>query len=283
MKNLKFKLFGSTLLALSLTAAAAATEPSNDADWSELRYEAKSMWATALTKLTLATQESAKFGQVQHLQLDGSVAKNTEREIILLAPDSGAVLERERFTRGKNQRLKQYTYAVDSVTRVRREPSANDTSPAQQWPISSQKKLKRPSSQECPVLTVIPALLKLAQTVSGAPDKSLTTCVHSDNNFYRVQMEKNGEEQLKVNYSLAEGKVSGKKATDVITVKVKRVGTPDGDMDFSLLGLSSPVVILVGKESGLPIQVRGKAPRIGDTQINLIAATLTPPATEQAR
>jgi hypothetical protein len=279
MTNQKFRLLGSTLLLLSLTAGA-ATEPSNDVNWSELRYEAKSIWATALTKLTLTTQESAEFGQVQCLLLEGSVAKNTERDIILLAPDSEAVLDRERFTSGKSQRIKQYAYGEDTVTRTRREPNAKDTLPEQQWPVSSEKKLKRPSLQECPVLTVIPALLMQVQAVSSEPDQTLTTCVHSDNNFYRVQMKKSGEEQLKVKYSLAGGKVSGKKTADVITVKVDRVGTLDGDSDFSLLGLSSPVVILVGKEAQLPLQVRGKAPRIGDAEINLIAATLAPSSVE---
>ncbi len=133
------------------------------------------------------------------------------------------------------------------------------------------------------MLTVIPALLILSQTVSSAPNQTVTTCVHSDSNFYQVQMKKSGEEQLSVNYTLADTTVTGEKATDVITVKVKRVGTPDGDMDFRLLGLSTPVAILVGKEAQLPLHVRGTAPRIGSTQINLTAATLTPSSKEQAR
>ena len=278
----KFSFIASTVLALSLAAGALA-QPDNDHSWSELSYEAKSMWATALSKLTLTTEESAEFGQVQHIHLEGSVAKNSERETILLSPENAAVLVRERFTSGRNQRMKQYAYDENTVTRTRREPGAAGTLPPHQWPISSEIQLKRPSLQECPVLTVIPALLILSQTVSTAPDQTLTTCVHSDNNFYQVQMKNSGEEQLKVKYILAGTKVSGKKSTDVITVNVKRVGTPDGDMDFSLLGLSPPVVILVGKEAQLPLHVRGTAPRIGSTQINLTAATLTPSSKEQAR
>lgn len=281
MKNQKFRLIVGTLLLL-FGAAGAAAEPTNDQPWSELRFEAKSIWATALTKLTLATQESAEFGQVQRLLLEGSVAKSSERDVFLLAPKTGTVLDRERFTRGKNQRIKQYAYSEKTITRTRREPGTDGTLPQQQWPISSEKTLQRPSLQECPVLTAIPALLMLAQTVPSAPNQTLTTCVHSDNNFYRVQMNKNGEETLKVNYRLAGTKVGGKKTADVITVKVERVGAPHGPVEFSLLGLSSPVVILVGKEARLPLQVRGKAPRIGDTQINLIAATLAPSTTEQA-
>lgn len=281
MKNQKIKLIGSAFLLLSLATGAAAA-PTDDQSWSELRYEAKSMWATALTQLTLATQESAEFGEVQRLLLEGSVAKSSERDSFLLAPNSGAVLDRERFTSGKNQRIKQYAYGEKTITRTRREQGTTGPLPPQQWPISSEKTLQRPSLQDCPVLTVIPALLMLAQTVSSAPNQTLTTCVHSDNNFYRVQMNKSGEETLKVNYRLAGAKVGGKKTTDVITVKAERVGAPDGDVDFSLLGLSSPVIMLVGKEARLPLQIRGKAPRIGNTQINLIAATLNRSSTEQA-
>jgi hypothetical protein len=281
MTKQKFRLIGCTLLLLCLAAGAAAG-PSNDLRWNELRYEAKSLWATALTKLTLATQESAEFGQVQRLLLEGSIAKNSERDMFLLAPKSGAVLERERFTHGKNQRLKQYAYSEQTVGRTRREPGTAARLPPQQWPISSEKTLERPSLQECPVLTVIPALLMLAQAVASAPNQTLSTCVHSDNNFYRVQMNKYGEEALDVNYRQDGVEVSGKKAADVITMKIERVGAPDGAIDFSLLGLSSPVVILVGKEAQLPLQVRGSAPRIGKTEINLIAATFIPTSTEQA-
>jgi hypothetical protein len=278
----KFSFIGSTVLVLSLATGAVA-QPTDDQAWSELRYEAKSMWATALSKLTLTTEESAEFGQVQRIQLEGSVAKNTERETILLAPGDGAVLIRERFTSGKNQRMKQYAYDETTVTRTRREPDAKGNLPPQQWPISSAIKLQRPSLQDCPVLSVIPALLILSQEVSSAPNQTLTTCVHSDNNFYRVQLKKSGEEQLKVNYGLGGVKVTGEKATDVITVLVEPVGKHDGDMDFSLLGLSSPVVILVGQEVQLPLHVRGKAPRIGSAQINLTGATLTASSKEQAR
>jgi len=280
MTHQSFKLIGSTLLSLAL-AAGAAGEPTNNQRWSELRYEAKSIWATALIKLTLGAQESTEFGGVLNLLLVGSVAKNSARDMFLLAPNSAAVLARERLTSGKSQRMKQYAYSGNTVTRTRREPGTVKALPPQQWPISSKKMLERPSLQECPVLSVIPALLMLAQTVSSAPNQTLSTCVHSDNNFYRVQMKKRGEQVLTVDYTVAGAKVGGEKTTDVIAVEVERVGVPDGDSDFSLLGLSSPVVILVGKQAQLPLQVRGKAPHIGNTRINLVGATLTPPTVEQ--
>ena len=129
--------------------------------------------------------------------------------------------------------------------------------------------------EDCPVLTSIPSLLIFAGNVATAPEQTLTTCVHSDNNFYRVTMTAKGDESVKVKYKLegASKRVSGKVSALKIDLAIARVGTPDGDMDFSLLGLSSPVVILVDKDSRLPLQVRGQAPRIGKAEINLIEAT----------
>jgi hypothetical protein len=43
--------------------------------------------------------------------------------------------------------------------------------------------------------------------------------------------------------------------------------------DFSLLGLSGEINIAFDSLSGIPLQLRGKAPRIGTTEINLVAAT----------
>ena len=44
--------------------------------------------------------------------------------------------------------------------------------------------------------------------------------------------------------------------------------------DFSLLGLQGEIILLFDRNSGLPLQIRGEAPRIGSTEINLKSATL---------
>jgi len=251
--------------------------------WQMLNFEAKSMWATARTKLTVVTHDSDKFGKVWELQLLGNVSSSSERENVLMTPGSGALLERDRFTKGKDQRLKHYEYKEQAIVRVRREPGEGSAAelPPWNWPISNEKELTRPSQKDCPVLTAIPSLLIFASMVPEAPGQTSTICVHSDQNFYRVSMAVKGDEKLAVNYKLgkAEKKVKAKIAATVIALTIERVGTIDGESDFNILGLSSPVSILLDKETGLPLQVRGQAPRLGKTEINLIAANqdLEPP------
>jgi len=248
--------------------------------WQMLNFEAKSMWATAQTKLLLITHDSDRFGEVWELTLHGSVASSSERENVLMTPETGALLERDRFTKGKNQRLKHYDYNKESVVRIRRQPASEPDAqlPPWEWPISSQKKLNRPSMSTCPVLTAIPSLLIFATKVPDAPGKRFSICVHSDHNFYRVTMAVKGEKKLAVNYTLGDTgkKVKAKKTATVIGLTVERVGNTAGESDFSLLGLSGSVSILLDREMGIPVQVRGQAPRMGKTEINLTAASLGP-------
>ena len=52
---------------------------------------------------------------------------------------------------------------------------------------------------------------------------------------------------------------------------------PEGQLaekpDFSVLGLSGDIILFFDKVTGLPLQVRGTAPRIGDADINLKSVT----------
>jgi len=263
-------------LYFSLLHSAAASA----ASWQMLNFEAKSMWATARTKLSLVTHDSDKFGEVWELQLHGSVSSSSERENVLMTPGSGALLERDRFTKGKNQRLKHYEYNEQTIVRIRREPGDGAAAqlPPWEWPVSNKKTLSRPSSQDCPVLTAIPSLLIFSSMVPEAPGQKLAICVHTDQNFYRVSMAVKGEDRLAVNYKLGKAgkKVKAKIAATVIALTVERVGNIDGGPDFSILGLSTPVFIMLDKATGLPVQVRGQAPRLGKTEINLIAANQGP-------
>jgi hypothetical protein len=88
-----------------------------------------------------------------------------------------------------------------------------------------------------------------------------------------------GEEQLEVDYSQDGGqeRVTGERTAIVVGLQVDPVGTPRGEPEFSLLGLDGQVSILLDRQSRLPLQVRGRAPRIGETYINLVAADFQPP------
>ena len=201
-----------------------------------------------------------------------------------MTPGSGYLLQRNRLSSGKNTRLKEYHYAAEKLVRIRREPDASSGLPPAQWPVSSRKDIPYPALEEGAVLTSMPALLLLAGSVVDAPGQAATLYVHGDVNFYRVRLSVVGEELVEVDYSVGGGmqQIQGEHTALVVAVQVDPVGTPQDDPEFSLLGLAGRVSILLDKQSRLPLQVRGRAPRIGETYINLVAADIGPSPREQS-
>ena len=248
-----------------------------DPGWRELFFERRSMWATARSRVSLGLDEHDPFGPVRVLRLEGSLASNTEEETQLLAPHSYALLQRDRLTRGKNQRLKQYRYGADQVERIRREPDTSAGPTPEQWPVSSRRTLPVPAFGEGSVVTSAQALLALAGEVIGAPGEPLIVYVHTDVNFYRVRLVAAGEEVVDVDYSLAGGsqRVRGKRTAALVRLEADPAGTLQDPPDLTLMGLVGEISIALDKQTRLPLQIRGLAPRLGKTNISLTAAELS--------
>ena len=251
--------------------------------WSEVTFEQRSMWTTARSTLSIAARNDDLLGAVWVLQVEESIARNRAQETQLMTPGSGYLLQRNRLSSGKNTRNKEYDYAGEKLVRTRREPGRSSDLPPAQWPVTSRKEIPYPALEEGAVLTSMPALLLLAGNVVDATDQAATLYVHGDVNFYRVRLSVVGEEQLEVNYSLGGGdqQIKGERTAHVVSLQVEPVGKQRDDPEFSLLGLEGQVSILLDKQSRLPLQVRGRAPRIGETYINLVAADVGPPSREQ--
>ncbi len=248
-----------------------------------MSFERHSIWVTARSKLSIAARNDDQLGAVWVLQVEESIAGNRAQETQLMTPGSGCLLQRSRLTSGKNTRLKEYRYAAEKLVRIRREPDSARDLPSAQWPVSSRRDISYPALEEGAVLTSMPALLLAAGSVVEAPGHAATVYVHGDFNFYRVRLSVVGEEQVEVDYSLGGGlqRMQGERTAIVVGLQVDPVGTPRGDPEFSLLGLGGQVSILLDEQSRLPLQVRGRAPRIGETYINLVAADIGPTPREQ--
>jgi hypothetical protein len=247
--------------------------------WSELSFERHSLWVTARATVSIEARNDAQLGAVWKLRVEESVGENHARETQLMNPGSMYLLQRSRLTSGRNSRLKEYRYAAGKVERIRREPDTSQELTPPGWPVSSRRDIAYPAFEENAVLTSMPALLLVAGSVVKAPGQTATVYVHADLDFYRVQLSVVGEEQVEVDYSQTGGqqRVTGERTAIVVGLQVDPVGTPRDDPEFSLLGLESQVSILLDQQSLLPLQVRGRAPRIGETYINLVAADLHPP------
>lgn len=277
-------LAGLLLLTIALPACGLANAVDSLPGWREVSFEQHSAWGTARSTISIVARNDDQLGAVWVLRAQESIAENRAQETQQMAPGSGYLLRRSRLTSGKNTRLKEYQYATDRLARIRREPDSSPGSPPARWPVSSRRAISYPALEEGSTLTSMHALLLLADRVMDAADRATTVYVHGDLNFYRVRLAVIGEEEVEVDYSLAGGqqRIKGARTAIVVGLQVDSVGTPQGDPEFSLLGLGGRVSILLDGQSRLPLQVRGEAPLVGRTYVNLVAAEVGPPAVEQS-
>ena len=254
--------------------------------WQVLEYEQQAFWVTARSRIELTALpdkevEAAAGSEEQQWQLQAasSVANNQEQVTVRLAAGDGRALQRSRFSEGKDKRYKSYEFLPGHMQRERRNPPADAALPPTEWPVSSSKEIPYPENGGAAAITDAYALLELAGRFLASPEPAAEVVISTDVNFYRVQMSRGDGARIKVNYRLAgeQEAVTGKRDTRAVILQVSPVGTERSKPDFSLLGLHGNITMLFDPTTGLPLQLRGTAPKIGSTEINLKTATLRNP------
>ena len=91
-------------------------------------------------------------------------------------------------------------------------------------------------------------------------------------------MTHSADTSIPVDYQVAGGqRVTGTRDVRAVTLQVNPQGPLVEKPDFSLLGLHGRITVLFDKESSIPVQLRGTAPKLGSTEINLKTVTLREP------
>jgi hypothetical protein len=256
-----------------------ATQAAEDAlpplpDWQVLEFEEKAFWATARSRLEILPIADDK----QHWELDvlSSVVDNSEQIVVRFDPATGRALTRSRLSRGKEQRIKSYQYEADFILRERQTPGTDSSVEPGKWPVTTTGRVAYPGAASTTILTEPYMLILIAQRLQAqGPDKSVEVIVHTDLNFYRVRLTSGKGIPIDANYTVnGQGLTSGKRETVAVALRVTPEGTPVDDSDFSLLGLQGEIILFFDRSSGLPLQIRGVAPRIGATAINLKSVTM---------
>jgi hypothetical protein len=274
----KLKLSGILLFCLCTTPAAPGRAANEGVpplpDWQVLEFEEKAYWATAKSRLEILPDPDDE--SLWELSVHSSVVGNSEQIEVNFEPTFGRVHTRSRFSRGKGQRLKSYQYESNFVLRERRNPGTDPDVAAEDWPITSRREVTVPASDTNTVVTTSYLLLLLAQRLQAlGPEKSQTLLVHTDLNFYRVQLTSGKGIPITVDYEVdGQGNVSGERETNAVALQFSPAGTPEDDNDFDLLGLQEDIILFFDRNSGLPLQIRGVAPRIGATKIKLKSVTM---------
>lgn len=262
------------------TAAAGMGEPTPALPaWQTLEFEQSAYWVTARSRVTINPSPDDPHNWL--LTATSSVASNTEEVLIELEANSGRALHRSRLSRGKQQRYKSYQFQPDYILRERREPGDNPAREPAQWPLSSSRNTPYPPAAADLVVTDAYALLYLAGRFQHSQQERTEVVVNTDANFYRVRMTHGQDGKVKVDYQVTgqDSPVTGERDSSEVILSISPVGAAPDKPDFSLLGLNGEITLQLDRASGLPLQLRGTAPRLGATEINLRAVTLPEPAT----
>lgn len=252
----------------------AAAEAPALPDWQVLEFEERAFWATAKSRLEL--QPAPDDEALWEFNISSSVVGNSEELTLDFEPDSGRAQKRLRLSKGKEQRLKSFEYENEAIIRERRIPGSDPDAPPDQWPLSSRISIDYPETAGKLVVTSPHLLILLAQRLQAeGPGASREVLVHTDRNFYRVRMTSGNGIPIDARYGISgDASFSGRRDTMAVALQASPEGPLQDKEDFSLLGLQGDIILFFDKTTGLPLQVRGTAPRIGDTDINLKSVTM---------
>lgn len=290
VKTLSTALVAGLLLLSASTGAADSLDCDGSQPWTKLQFEQKSLWVTARSEVSLkslcgvdAQAALAKnvAGQAApevlwKLTAKSSVASSLEQLELLMSASDARIFYKQRFSKGKNRRVKDYIYGKDRIARRRRDPTPEESTlePAQWSQLREQQIQLTPQQAAASPLTASYALLVLASDEAlRKTGSSKTVYLHTDYNFYRVGLHNRFQETLDSDFTL-NGKPISAAARQASHIEV--IATPLGPLadkpDFELLGFESNIAIHIDHRTGLPLRVSGKAPRVGRTEANLVAA-----------
>ncbi|MDG2047125.1 MAG: hypothetical protein P8J79_07890 [Halioglobus sp.] len=274
MTKLARILFINAFLAFNSVAQAAAIEAPQLPEWLAVEFEQKAFWAVARSRIeVLPTPDDPAIWE---LYVQSSVVNNSERVRVNFESATGRTLKRSRLSQGKQQRLKSYEYEADFIVRERREPLTNDGTVPQNWPATSHTELAYPASASEIMVTTPYMLLLLAQQLQAqGTGKSMDVLVHTDLNFYRVHLISGNGIPITANYDITGAdRAIGTRETLAVAIHAEPDTILEKKNDFRLLGLNGEIILFFDRATGLPLQIRGQAPRIGSTEINLKSVTM---------
>lgn len=264
------------LVALFMLGAAAVQASPELPVWRVLEFEQRALWATAKSRVSVDPIEGADA--LWQLSASSSVVSNSEEVSLTLDAETGRIVTRSRLSRGKNQRLKTYDYTAQHLLRERHDPGTDAGQAVSDWKVTSSRQLLYPPELDGLTVTGAYALVLLADRLRRSDADSVNFAVHTDLNFYRVALTRGPISDVEVNYRIEGAEtVAGTRRAESIRVQAAPLGQQADKDDFSLLGLSGEISLLFDTDSGMLLQLRGVAPRIGKTEINLQAATLREP------
>lgn len=291
------------VLLLSALASHAGPGRVPEPAWVSLKYQASSLVGSVATMLELsgaarqdmqaplyAALENREFqstsGRLSLLSINTHIVSLLQKSVadakIWFNPGNLAVLQRDRLRHGKNGSQKTYRFAGDGAFRLRREPA--DSTEAGKSP-ENWTRIKESfypydlNATGCKVVSEPVLLFYLVSSLETGADKgSREACVFFDDALYRVWLEPRGGASLNVNYVVNSGgesrKVSGRKWTLKVALRVEPITRGADRADFELLELRGDIAFFIDTVRKLPVRITGQRAGFGQLKIELVEALL---------
>ncbi len=291
---------------LALVAAPGTADENPLPDWQALHFKASKFFLTAHMEVRLektpapltdsdllSSPEGRTVALPAHapwtIELASSIAGRSSRTLVWFDPQTHSALQRLREKLGSRPYDKLSRFTLDGVYTRRRSPTtdAEADGPATTWSKvetkfeayrdSSPKATDDNPSAPCGAVLEATQLLYLLPTLDFEnPPGNL--CVFSDGKLSRVLFEARGKTSIKIDLeeTAADGSQRRREADVIARCVVVRSQALDNRSQgqLELLGLEGDLEIFVDEAQGLPLEIRGKLPRIGSVQVKLVGVEL---------
>jgi len=196
------------------------------------------------------------------------------------APESLAVMQRDRLKAGPGGSRKIYRFAGDGAFRIRLEPNGRNEdrlSPANWTKIKQNFYPYDLPVAGCDRVTT-PELLLYRASSRDPVNGGKPLCAFVDDALYRVWLEPQGEAARPADFAVKTGttmhEFSGNRKTLKLSLRVEPI-TPGADpAAFELLELRGAIAIYIDAETRLPVLITGERAGAGELDIGLVEAVL---------
>lgn len=285
----------SRLIILLLLALGAAPVQATGLPWAQAEYKASKLFMTIRLDISQQLLSGAAMEvatpipfQGQGVQMQGEqVAVVTLRSRrsgqaketrLYLDPTNNAALRHQRREWSDNPDFKDLRYTTTGIARTRSEPLDGEADkPPSEWGQVREQFRPFPKLDDGTIVSDTASLPFLVATHdwSGPADK-FQFLVIEDGQLARITATAVRWNLTRVDYEYGGKKVDGKDRLLEVRVLALAAGG-SGTTDIDLLGLSSDVVLLIDTKLGVPVEIRGSVPFLGEVRFALKRLRPEPP------
>jgi hypothetical protein len=117
------------------------------------------------------------------------------------------------------------------------------------------------------------SLFALLPTLAQEPERAADYLIHTDFNFYVLEVRREPQpDRVRSDVQIDGEQVNGRRSCQRLTLFTRALDDNPEKDDLELMGMTGTIEVFVDEVTGLPLMLRGDAPRIGRAELKLIQA-----------